>query len=1278
MAISVGEIQATLTLKDAFSPAAEKIRAASARLFRDQERQAKEAADNVKRAMESSARAAAAAQEKAARDARRAWDTLGPSLTSVGTKMTALVSIPIAAVFGGSAKAAIDFESAMANVRKTVGSAETTAAGLDQKIRDMAKSLPMTTEELASIAATAGQFGVKAPEVAAFTRTIAALGVAVNGISAEEAAAGLAKIGMVADGDVSKVDEYASALVHLGNSSNSTEGEILEFTKRLVGAGKTMGLTVGEAMALGTAMADVGINAETGGTAMSTVMVNIIKAVSEGGDALDNFAKAANVSSQAFADAVRNEPVKAMQLFISGLSTSEERGVDLIKMLDGLGVEGTRMRQVLLNLANAGTAFDNSLRTATEGVSAGNKHFVEAEAKYATTASQLKILWNNIKDVGITIGSALLPGINSAIKAAKPFIDVIASMAKWFADLPGGVQAVALALAGLAAGAGPMVLIIGKTIEATREIMALRAALIALASAETVAGIATIEGALARLALALGRIGAGVGVLSLVGVGVAGAVEAVRSGHGYLLDDTGMTALGGAMARRYGPAVPPEIAATLGMIAPSAVYGNVAGGGVGSIAGWAGGRAVGRPPTEAERAAAAAAAKYMEDLMRPERLAAFNAAAPQWTYEAYTSSTSGATRALRDMMFRPFFATPINQGVGMQAELRALEDSRLPFSLGPGFREDMGRRPGGLFSERGLLGERNIYGGLAIGQGVMDVWGAAGDRSLYESSARRIGRSALAGMKAGAMFGPIGMGVGAAAGAITGWLRGKSQGEKTNDVRDEFFAARGGFEGLAKAGVTEEIMKKLFDAKTVEQFEAAVAEAEQAMGGLAKKAENATKFTSKFPGLLSAISASGKLASRDTLDMIDKVKASGKMTAEVAEFTKQQLTSAAGGVNKYLGTWLGANARIAASQQQLAALEREYANASGDEKDRIAESIRQVSAEIDNQTRLTGLLKITSQDSFNAMSAVVAGAFGELVSSGMSAKEAIELLFPSIESLTAQMELSGFTGNAAFDRVRAMAALMRDEVAGPALDAMNGLGMALIGLNNVGLLNQETFSGLTGQIASTFNGLIAQGYDGNSALALMQPTLQTIWELQEDFGFSVDETTAKMLEQAEAAGLVGEAHRDVDEQIVGLLEEMVKLLGDFIEQMGNIPDANVDINVSANLPDLPDYIEIPVHPKFDQDYDWGGEMAGGGFGTVRKPTLFLAGEAGPEEFAFSGANRHFEGGAGEREFGGSRSNVHDDEVHQEVRRLTAEVELMRRDMPRVIGLAIANAMALER
>ena len=60
-------------------------------------------------------------------------------------------------------------------------------------------------------------------------------------------------------------------------------------------------------------------------------------------------------------------------------------------------------------------------------------------------------------------------------------------------------------------------------------------------------------------------------------------------------------------------------------------------------------------------------------------------------------------------------------------------------------------------------------------------------------------------------------------------------------------------------------------------------------------------------------------------------------------------------------------------------------------------------------------------------------------------------------------------------------------------------------------------------------------------------------------------------------------------------------------------------------PNLPDVPTIP--------------MADGGSGTVTRPTLFLAGEAGPEQFAFSGANRRFAGASEARDLSAVRAEL---------------------------------------
>lgn len=76
------------------------------------------------------------------------------------------------------------------------------------------------------------------------------------------------------------------------------------------------------------------------------------------------------------------------------------------------------------------------------------------------------------------------------------------------------------------------------------------------------------------------------------------------------------------------------------------------------------------------------------------------------------------------------------------------------------------------------------------------------------------------------------------------------------------------------------------------------------------------------------------------------------------------------------------------------------------------------------------------------------------------------------------------------------------------------------------------------------------------------------------------------------------------------------------------------------------------------------EMARGGSGVVTKPTLFLAGEAGPESFAFSGANRQF----------ASRADLSG--VEQRLDVLRDELVQQRRDLPRAMRIAMSDAIAL--
>jgi hypothetical protein len=164
------------------------------------------------------------------------------------------------------------------------------------------------------------------------------------------------------------------------------------------------------------------------------------------------------------------------------------------------------------------------------------------------------------------------------------------------------------------------------------------------------------------------------------------------------------------------------------------------------------------------------------------------------------------------------------------------------------------------------------------------------------------------------------------------------------------------------------------------------------------------------------------------------------------------------------------------------------------------------------------------------------------------------------------------------------------------LESVAGVGQALTGLQNSGILTQEMFVGLAGQVTDTYNSLIAQGKDGNQALLLMQPTLQTLWELQQDFGFTVDDSTQALLDQAQTSGLVGEQMRDINERILGVLEAIAEVLG------ADIPGAAEEAGaaIEANLGDL--QFDVDVRYNYDTSGQPTFNAQGSGWTPTRSDT----------------------------------------------------------------------------
>ena len=145
------------------------------------------------------------------------------------------------------------------------------------------------------------------------------------------------------------------------------------------------------------------------GTAMTQIWNKMTKAVAEGGDTLDSFAKTAGVSGKEFAQIWENNPSKALSMFVKGLGETEGGAKGVLKALDDVGIKGIREADTIRRMANNHQVLDKALKTGSEGWKENSALTDEANIRYETMGSKLKMLKNTFINFARTIGDAVAP-----------------------------------------------------------------------------------------------------------------------------------------------------------------------------------------------------------------------------------------------------------------------------------------------------------------------------------------------------------------------------------------------------------------------------------------------------------------------------------------------------------------------------------------------------------------------------------------------------------------------------------------------------------------------------------------------------------------------------------------------------------------------------------------------------------------------------------------------------------------------------------------------------
>lgn len=437
----------------------------------------------------------------AAINAGNKLETSGKKLSDVGGKLSMTVTAPLMAAAAYSGKAAMDFESAFAGVKKTVDGSEEDFAKLSSGIRQMSKELPASALQIAAVAESAGQLGIQKENILDFSRVIIDMGESTN-LVGEEAASSMAKFANIVQMSQGDFSRLGSSIVALGNNGASTEKDIMAMSMRLAGAGHQVGLTEPQIVGLAASMADVGIEAEAGGSAMSKLLVNMNVAAKNGAQAnqvisstgyslrelqmmashsgkdfgelaksmgytkdemkgfidasatLEGFSEVTGMTSAQFKQAFETDAVGALEAFMKGLGNSKEKGLDAITVLDNMGISEIRLRDTILRTVGAGDKMSASVALSNKAWEENNALQEEAAKRYETTESKIAKAKNRMTDAAITIGGTLLP-------IAADLLDGIAKLADKFGELDPATQKTIIGFLGVVAAAGPVLKVTG-------------------------------------------------------------------------------------------------------------------------------------------------------------------------------------------------------------------------------------------------------------------------------------------------------------------------------------------------------------------------------------------------------------------------------------------------------------------------------------------------------------------------------------------------------------------------------------------------------------------------------------------------------------------------------------------------------------------------------------------------------------------------------------------------------------------------------------------------
>lgn len=364
-------------------------------------------------------------------------------------RMELLDAYALARSLAAPIAAAVEFESAMQGIARQVEGAKDAGGNFTPVYHDMARQiqmlgreLPIATTEIADMVTAGARMGVAREELIGFTRDAAMMATAFEA-PAGELAESMGKIANNFKIPVTQIRGLADSINYLDDNAISKGADIIDVLQRISGTVATVKMDAKDAAALASTLLTSGMTAETSGTAINAI-VGRFAAAEKGTAKLKRAMAELGISTKAVQQGMQTDATGTMLGVLEKIRTmpkAEQMGI----LIDLVGREHA---PTLAKLASNTEEFRRQLELAN-GEAAKGSMGREMAVRMKGTAAQTQLLKNNVSELGVNLGTALLPGVNAASGGLSTMSGGLATAAQKYPKVTSAITGTIAALIAL-------------------------------------------------------------------------------------------------------------------------------------------------------------------------------------------------------------------------------------------------------------------------------------------------------------------------------------------------------------------------------------------------------------------------------------------------------------------------------------------------------------------------------------------------------------------------------------------------------------------------------------------------------------------------------------------------------------------------------------------------------------------------------------------------------------------------------------------------------------